>query len=65
VSATQTLAGAVLGVGLTRGIGALNRIVIHNIFTSWILTLPAASILTILFYKLLHALTPPFLECGL
>lgn len=54
VSATQTLVGAVLGVGLARGIGALNLIVIRNIFTSWILTLPAASILTILFYKVFH-----------
>ncbi len=56
VSATQTLVGAVLGVGLARGIGALNLIVIRNIFMSWILTLPAASILTILSYKALHAL---------
>ncbi len=56
VSATQTLVGAVLGVGLARGIGALNLIVIRNIFTSWILTLPAASLLTILSYKILHAL---------
>lgn len=54
VSATQTLVGAVLGVGLARGIGALNLIVIRNIFMSWILTLPAASILTILSYKVLH-----------
>ncbi len=53
VSATQTLVGSVLGVGLARGIGALNLIVIRNIFTSWILTLPAASILTILAYKLI------------
>ena len=56
VSATQTLVGAVLGVGLARGIGALNLVVIRNIFTSWILTLPAASLLTILSYKALHAL---------
>lgn len=56
VSATQTLVGAVLGVGLARGIGALNLIVIRNIFMSWILTLPAASILTIISYKLLHLL---------
>ena len=56
VSATQTLVGAVLGVGLARGIGALNLIVIRNIFTSWVLTLPAASIITILSYKLLHIL---------
>lgn len=54
VSATQTLVGAVLGVGLARGIGALNLIVIRNIFMSWVLTLPAASILTIVSYKLLH-----------
>jgi PiT family inorganic phosphate transporter len=51
VSATQTLVGAVLGVGLARGIGALNLRVIRNIFTSWILTLPAASLLTILAYQ--------------
>ncbi len=56
VSATQTLVGAVLGVGLARGIGALNLLVIRNIFTSWILTLPAASLLTIISYKVLHLL---------
>lgn len=56
VSATQTLVGGVLGVGLARGIGALNLIVIRNIFMSWILTLPAASLLTILSYKLIRAL---------
>jgi PiT family inorganic phosphate transporter len=56
VSATQTLVGAVLGVGLARGIGALNLVVIRNIFTSWILTLPAASLLTIFSYKVLHGL---------
>lgn len=54
VSATQTLVGSVLGVGLARGIGALNLIVIRNIFTSWILTLPAASLITIVAYKSLH-----------
>lgn len=56
ISATQTLVGAVLGVGLARGIGALNLLVIRNIFMSWILTLPAASFLTILAYKSIHGL---------
>ncbi len=56
VSATQTLVGSVLGVGLARGIGALNLIVIRNIFTSWIITLPAASILTVIFYAFFHFL---------
>lgn len=52
VSATQTLVGAVLGVGLARGIGALNLVVIRNIFMSWIITLPAASIMSWLMFKL-------------
>jgi len=56
VSATQTLVGAVLGVGLARGIAALNLIVIRNIFMSWVLTLPAACVLTILSYKMFHAI---------
>lgn len=52
VSATQTLVGGVLGVGLARGIGALNLIVIRNIFMSWIITIPAGAILTIGWYYL-------------
>lgn len=52
VSATQTLVGAVLGAGLARGIGALNLVVIRNIFMSWIITLPAASLLAIGYYYL-------------
>jgi inorganic phosphate transporter, PiT family len=53
VSATQTLVGAVLGVGLARGIGALNLVVIRNIFMSWIITLPAASLMSLIIFKLL------------
>lgn len=55
VSATQTLVGAVLGVGLARGIGALNLVVIRNIFMSWIVTLPAVSIMTVILYKIFHS----------
>ena len=50
VSTTHTLVGAVLGVGLARGIGALNLGVIGNIFMSWIITLPAGAGLSILFF---------------
>lgn len=53
VSATQTLVGAVFGVGLARGIDALNLTVIRNIFMSWIITIPvAAGLATIFFYLL-------------
>ncbi len=50
ISTTHTLVGAVLGVGLARGIGALNLSVIGTIFTSWIITLPAGAGLSILFF---------------
>lgn len=53
VSATQTLVGAVFGVGLARGIDALNLNVIRNIFLSWIITIPAAALIaTGFFYAL-------------
>ncbi len=54
VSATQTLVGAVFGVGLARGIDALNLTVIRNIFMSWIITIPAAAGLATLFFYLLR-----------
>lgn len=50
ISTTHTLVGAVLGVGLARGIGALNLRVISTIFMSWIITLPAGAGLAILFF---------------
>jgi PiT family inorganic phosphate transporter len=53
VSATQTLVGAVFGVGLARGIDALNLNVIRNIFMSWIITIPVAAGLATLFFYVL------------
>ncbi|MGM0593552.1 MAG: inorganic phosphate transporter [Pseudomonadota bacterium] len=47
ISTTHTLVGAVLGVGLARGIAALNLNVVRTIFLSWIVTLPAGAILAI------------------
>jgi len=61
VSATQTLVGAILGVGLARGIGALNLVVIRNIFMSWIITLPVSSLLTVGCYHLIHFVNNYFL----
>lgn len=52
ISTTHTLVGAVLGVGLARGIGALNIRVIGTIFMSWIVTLPAGAGLAIIFFFL-------------
>jgi PiT family inorganic phosphate transporter len=50
ISTTHTLVGAVLGVGLARGIASLNLNVVRTIFLSWIVTLPAGAILAICFF---------------
>ena len=42
--------GAVLGVGMARGIGSLNLRTVGTIFTSWVVTLPAGALLSILFF---------------
>lgn len=50
VSTTHILVGSVLGVGLARGIGALDLRVVANILISWVSTLPIAATLSIFFY---------------
>jgi len=56
ISTTQTLVGAVLGVGMARGIAALNLGVIRNIFISWVVTLPIGAGLSIVFFYIIKAL---------
>ncbi len=50
VSTTHVLVGAVFGVGLARGIGALDYRVVGTIIVSWVVTIPAGAILTMFFY---------------
>jgi len=50
VSTTHTLVGAVLGVGMARGIGALDMRVVLQIIGSWVATLPISAGLAIFFY---------------
>jgi len=56
ISTTHTLVGAVLGVGLARGISALNLRVVGTIFVSWLVTLPAGAGLSIMFFYLFKAI---------
>lgn len=56
ISTTHTLVGAVLGVGMARGIGALDLVVVRNIFLSWIITLPAGGILAIIFFYIIKGI---------
>ncbi len=56
VSTTHILVGAVLGVGLARGIGALDLRVVMNIIISWLVTLPAGAALSMVFFFFLKGI---------
>ncbi len=53
ISTTHTLVGSVIGVGMARGIGALNLRVIRDIAGSWLLTLPLTALFAMIIYKVI------------
>jgi PiT family inorganic phosphate transporter len=59
VSTTHILVGSVLGVGLARGIGALDLRVVGRIVVSWVATLPVAAGLSIFFFYFFKGLLSP------
>ncbi|MDB4371401.1 inorganic phosphate transporter, partial [Mariniblastus sp.] len=61
ISTTHTLVGAVLGVGLARGINALNLKTMRNIVAGWAITIPAGAILCMIFYFILKLI---FVDSG-
>jgi PiT family inorganic phosphate transporter len=56
VSTTHILVGSVLGVGLARGIGALDLRVVLNIIISWLVTLPVGAVLSMIFFFILKSI---------
>jgi len=54
ISTTHTLVGAVLGIGLARGIEYLNLRMVRDIVISWLVTIPAGAGLAVLFYYILR-----------
>lgn len=55
ISTTHTLVGAVLGVGLARGVEALHLPTVGAIVTSWVVTLPAGATLSVIFFFILRS----------
>ena len=53
VSTTHVAVGNIIGVGLARGISAINLDVIKKIFSAWIISLPAAGLFAIAIYLIL------------
>lgn len=58
ISTTHTLVGAVLGVGMARGIEAIDLRVVTRIFVSWVVTIPAGAILAIIFFFIFRTVLP-------
>jgi PiT family inorganic phosphate transporter len=58
VSTTHTLVGAVLGVGLARGIDAIDLRVVARILVSWVITIPAGAFLAIVFFFIFKTVLP-------
>jgi PiT family inorganic phosphate transporter len=53
VSTTHIAVGAVMGVGIARGIGAIDMKIVGGIVLSWFVTVPAGAILAAVFYFIL------------
>ena len=54
VSTTHVIVGSVIGVGLARGVAALDLKVIKEIVLTWVVTVPAAAIVSIACYYILR-----------
>lgn len=56
VSTTHIAVGAVVGVGMARGVGAIDLRVITGIVMSWIITLPVGGILAAIIFFILRSI---------
>lgn len=53
ISTTHTLVGSVIGVGLARGIEALDLSMTRDIIISWVVTLPAGACISVVFFNVI------------
>ncbi|MGI9265667.1 MAG: inorganic phosphate transporter [Gammaproteobacteria bacterium] len=53
ISTTHTLVGAILGVGMARGIASIDLAIVGRIMLSWVITIPAGAILSIFFFLIM------------
>lgn len=54
VSTTHVISGAVIGVGSVKNFGSVRWVVARRIFWTWMLTIPASSIIAAFTYLILH-----------
>jgi PiT family inorganic phosphate transporter len=54
VSTTHAAVGGVLGIGLARGVEAVNFSIVFKIMLYWVLTVPAAAVTSMIIFKILQ-----------
>ena len=54
VSTTQILVGALMGLGMARGLRSLNLRVVRSIFLSWVVTVPAGFAISVIYYYIIN-----------
>lgn len=56
ISTTHCIVGAVLGVGLAKGISALNLRTLRDIALSWVITIPSSAIICIILFYIITSI---------
>ena len=51
ISTTHTVVGSVIGVGLARGVKAINKGIVKDMIISWFVTIPVAALISALIFK--------------
>jgi PiT family inorganic phosphate transporter len=58
VSTTHTIAGSIMGVGMTKRLSAVRWGISINLLWAWILTIPVSGLLAALVYYILKLINP-------
>ncbi|ASJ01803.1 phosphate permease [Thermococcus profundus] len=53
ISTTHVVVGAVIGVGLARGVKAINKDIVRDIIISWFVTVPVAAVISAIIFEVL------------
>jgi len=62
ISTTHVLVGAIMGIGLARGLAGIDSRIAKKIFKSWLITVPAAAVVCIILFLLGRAFMLDFVR---
>jgi PiT family inorganic phosphate transporter len=62
ISTTHVLVGAIMGIGLARGLSGIDSRIAKKIFKSWLITVPAAAVVSVVLFLLGRAFMLDFVR---